>query len=305
MRHKSAFFSFAFSAAAVLLAGTVAVAGSDRGHSGRSVPTPPPSPPPMSCSTNLFEARVSSGPTFVPCSAPGGQCTEIEYEVATTGHHHWKRKPSHVFVLQGVGVWDVEPGDSRWYAPCEGIGGEDDSGFGQGSCHEQAIKVTIKRRGATKFKVMLAGLRRSSPTSVAALEDVPWWYHDDEVKACTILGLGLEAGPNPDQTTLRKETINFKGCEVEFTRDPVNEEVVEARLLTEKSDSGEDCESPTLDEQNRTIKPLPAGEVEVSVGRFNLGSGKFGVGYLSTGTESCTTRVIGGRLYTWGAPCPP
>jgi hypothetical protein len=305
MCHRKAFFSGATTVAA-LLAGTVAMAGGGNGWRGATnVPTPAPPPPPMSCSTGDFDVRVSSGPTFVPCDAPGGQCTEIEYVVVTTGHDHKKKKPSHVFVLQGVGVWDVEPPGSQWYAPCEGIPGERDPGFGRSVCHEQAIKINT-RRGVTNFKITLAGLRRPSPTSVAILtgDDHHGWKHDDDrVSACTILGLGLEAGPNPDQTTLRTETIDFKGCEVEFTRDAVTEEVVEARLLTSVSDSGLPCQSPTLDEENR-IKPLLAAEVEVSLGRFNLGAGKFGEGYVSTGTESCTTRVIGGRVYTWGSPCP-
>jgi hypothetical protein len=302
MRNRKAFFSVGIAGAAVLLAATAVMAGDKKGGGGATnVRTPAPSPPPTSCETSLFDVRVSGGPTFVPCSAPGGQCTEIEYEVASTHHGSKSRE---ILVLQGVGVWDVLPKGSQWYPPCEGVGGEHDSGFGQGSCHEQAIKVKLKR-GATRFKVLLAGLRRPSPTSVAALDDDHRYHDDDDVEACTILGLGLEAGPNPDQTTLRKETINFKGCEVAFTRDAVTEEVVEARLLTSVSDSGEPCKSPTLDEESRIITPLPVREVEVTLGGVPLGAGKFGDGYVSTGTESCTTRVIGGRVYTWGSPCPP
>jgi hypothetical protein len=304
MRHTKAFFSVAAPAAVVLLAGTAALAdGKGRGHPPTSVPTPPPSPPPLSCSTDLFDVKVSSGPTFVPCDAPSGQCTEIEYEL-TLRHHHW-RKPREVFMLQGVGVWDVLPKGSRWYPPCQGVGGGHDAGFGRGSCHEQAINLSTKRR-VSKFKVLLAGLRHPSPTSVAALDDDDRRYHhdDDDVEACTILGLGLEAGPHADQVTQKKEAVNFKGCVVEFTRDAVTEEVESARLVTTTSSSGEPCESPTLDPKDRTIEPLPAGDVEVILGGQRLGFGKIGKGYVSTGTESCTTRVIGGRLYTWGSPCP-
>jgi hypothetical protein len=298
MRHRKAFFSVAIAAA--LLAGTVVKAdGHKGGHPATNVPTPAPSPPPTSCSTGLLDVRVSSGPTFVPCDALGGQCTEIEYEVAPT--HPSRSKPRQVFVLEGVGVWDVLPKGSQWYAPCEGIPGEHDSGFGRSSCHEQAIKVNLKR-GVAKFKVTLAGLRRPSPTSVAASRDDDHG-DDDDVTACNILGIGREGGPAPDQTTQRTETINFKGCEVEFTRDRVTGEVEKARLLTVTSSSGKPCQSPTL-KDDRTIDPRPAGEVEVFLGDQSLGLGKFGDGYISTGTASCTTRVIGGRLYTWGAPCP-
>jgi hypothetical protein len=295
MRETRAFFSVAIAAAAVLLAGTVAVAdGRTGGRPPTNVPTPAPSPPPMSCSTGLFDVRVRSGPTFVPCSAPGGQCTAIEYEAAPTRPTKRSRQ---IFVLQGVGVWDVLPKGSRWYAPCDGIPSEHDSGFGRNACHEQAIRISM--RGVTRFKVILAGLRRTNPTSVGALK----YDHDDDVEACTILGIGLEGGPSPDQTTQRTETIDFKGCVVGFTRDPVTGEVEKARLLTATSSSGEACQSPTLADDG-TIDPLPVGEVEVLLGEENLGFGKFGDGYISTGTESCTTRVIGGRVYTWGAPCP-
>ena len=312
MRNRNAFFSVALAAAAVLLAGTQVLAGGNKGgRSATNVPTPAPSPPPTSCSTGLFDVRVSSGPTFVTCDAPGGQCTEIEYELAPPPHK--KKKSRQVLVLEGVGVWDVLPKGSHWYPPCEGIPGEHDSGFGRSSCHEQAIKISMKR-GVTKFKIILAGLRRPSPTSVAALRDDDDHDHNndhdrdddrdhDDVTACSILGIGLEGGPNPDQTTQRTETINFKGCEVEFTRDRVTGEVEKARLLTATSTSGKPCQSPTLND-DRTIDPRPAGKIEVFLGKENLGFGKFGDGYISTGTESCTTRVIGGRVYTWGAPCP-
>jgi len=302
MREKKAFFSFA-TAAAVLLAGAVATAGvGPVGSTAVNVPTPAPPPPPMSCSTDLFDVSVSSGPTFVPCSAAGGQCTEIGYDVVTTAPKG-KKKPSHVFILEGVGVWDVSPNGSLWYSPCEGIPGLREPGFGRDVCHEQAIKIST-RQGVTSFKITLAGLRHGSPTTVAIpMGDDGPPRGDDKVAACTILGIGLEGGPDPNQLTQRTETIDFKGCVVQFTRDPATGEVEKAQLLTETSPSGQPCQSPSL-QDDHTIAPRPVGEIEVLVGRFNLGGGKFGDGYVSTGTESCTTRVIGGRVYTWGSPCP-
>jgi hypothetical protein len=126
---------------------------------------------------------------------------------------------------------------------------------------------------------------------------------DDKVAACTILGIGLEGGPDPNQLTQTSERIDFKGCVVEFTRDPVTGEVEKAQLLTPTSTSGEACESPSL-QKDGTIAPRPIGEIEVLLGGTPLLEPKFGDGYISTGTESCTTRVIGGRVYTWGSPCP-
>jgi hypothetical protein len=123
-------------------------------------------------------------------------------------------------------VWAVEPSGSQWYAPCKGIPGERDPGFGRSVCHEQAIKINT-RRGVTRFRITLAGLRRPSPTSVATLKkddddddrkrDDDRKHDDDRAASCTILGIGLEGGPNPDQLKQRTERVSFKGCEVEFT----------------------------------------------------------------------------------------
>ena len=87
---------------------------------------------------------------------------------------------------------------------------------------------------------------------------------------------------------------------VEFICDAATGEVVSARLTP---DSPERCTSPFL--EGKTLIPQPVTELELKLkdGR-SLGKGKFGDGYISTGEESCTTRVVGGRVYTWGAPCP-
>jgi hypothetical protein len=259
---------------------------------GGSGPTPEPSAAPTSCNTGSFDVTVSSGPTLVPCGATGGQCTEIEYQVVPSPPNH--KKPSHVFALEGVGVWAVQGPGNQWYAPCDG---DPVIGLGRNSCHEQAIKIN-PNASTQKFKIILAGARSTGPTSVATMKG-----HD--VGACRILGIGYEAGPNPDQAAQGTETIDFKGCVVQFTRDPLTGEVVKAELLTPETPSGEECQSPTLGDDNKTIAPRPVVELAVSLAGYELGTGKFGDGYISTGTDSCTTRVIGGKVYTWGSPCPP
>jgi hypothetical protein len=52
------------------------------------------------------------------------------------------------------------------------------------------------------------------------------------------------------------------------------------------SSSGETCQSPTLNLGDGTIDARPVEEVEVLLGAENLGFGKFGDGYVSTGKES-------------------
>ena len=265
MRNRKQFFSVAVAAAALLLAGTVAVAQQA---------------PLTSCTTpNETTFTVTSGPSFVPCPE-GGECTEIEYQVSGS--------PGEVYALEGKGVVKVSPGGEGTTIglPCEGV-----NGFGEGACHEQAIRTIPDESG--KFKITLDGQRRPSPTSVA--------IRSEGFEACEILGIGLENSPNPEQTTQTTETVDFKGCVVEFTRDAATGEVVRARLTP---DSPARCESPFLG-KGGILNPQPVTELEIRLKDGpSLGKGKYGDGYISTGEESCTTRVVGGRVYTWGAPCP-
>ena len=270
MRNRKAFFLGAIAAAAVLLAGTVVMA---------QEPTPL-----TACTTrNETTFTVTSGPSFVSCQGPGGvtQCTEIEYEVSTSRFE--------VFALEGKGVVEVLGGGEPFIAePCEGV-----DGFGLGACHQQAIR-TFTDEGR-RFKIVVAGERRPGPSSVAVN------LGDGVFFPCEILGIGIENTRNPEQVTQTTETVDFKGCVVEFTRDATTSEVVRAQLT---EDSPEGCESPFLD-QGRILRPQPVADLEIKLkdGR-TLGRGKFGDGYISTGEESCTTRVIGGKVYTWGKPCP-
>ena len=269
MRNRKQFFSVAVAAAALLLAGTVAVAQQA---------------PLTSCTTPNEGPTftVTSGPSFVPCDPEGGgECTEIEYHVSGFS--------GSVYALEGKGVVDFGDEGTTIGLPCEGV-----NGFGEGACHEQAIRTFPD--GSGKFKITLAGQRRPSPTSVAI-------QTEGGFDACEILGIGLENSPNPEQTTQTTETVDFKGCVVEFTRDAATGEVVRARLTTPDSR----CTSPFLGEGGILI-PQPVTELELRLkdGTLlgtSLGKGKFGDGYISTGEDSCTTRVVGGRVYTWGAPC--
>jgi len=261
-----------------------------------NTPTPAPSPPPTSCSTGLFQVSVSSGPNFVSCAAtatnPSGRCTEIGYTVSPLSSY---AVPDQVTALEGIGIQYVTGRGGQWYPPCVG----DLVNFiGVRSCHEQAAKFNPNSSAKT-FAIGLAGERKPGPTTVATRKGLL------RLGQCTILGIGLEGVASPDQTTQTTENINFKGCVVQFTRDPATGEVVKAQLLTDFGDSGIACESPTLNIGDKTIDPKPVGEIEVFVAGKDLGPGKFGDGFVSTGNDSCTTRVIGGKVYTWGTkPCP-
>jgi hypothetical protein len=176
--------------------------------------------------------------------------------------------------------------------------GDMSTGLGRYSCHERAVRVGINRSAATqKFWVLAKGTRQPIETSIALKKGTT-------VKSFAIVGLGLDT--NAFQTAKKTETVNFKGCAVDFVYDSVTGAVQSAALNEVQSmdrciggePAGTCCsEVISTDVGNLTLNLNVAG-----VG--NLGLGRFGDGYISSGDNSCTTRVIGAKVYTWGSPCP-
>jgi hypothetical protein len=106
-----------------------------------------------------------------------------------------------------------------------------------------------------------------------------------------------QAAPNPFAEIKRAETIVFKGCAVTFIYDD-NGGVVKVFNDPKFSTGGfhSNCSEVVVSE---------ASALSLNIeGIGDLGLGQFGDGYFSSGSNSCTTRVIGGNLYTWGSPCP-
>ncbi len=283
MRYKKAFLSCTVALGASLLAAPRVLAAG----SGTNVPTPAPSPPPTSCSTGLFMLEVSSGPSFVSCSAPGGQCTEIEYEVVSGG------TPDHVGVLEGLGIWYVVGPGNQWYKPCAGDSVTD---LGERSCHEQAAKIN-PTASVKKFRVGLAGQRKPSPTTIATKKG-------SKVGSCRILGIGLEGGPNPSEPLPTTELVKSKdGCVVEFAFSSGGD-LLSARLTEESLDLEPPCTSPNLG-AGGFIDPQAVTNIEIKLNGQELGAGQFiSNGYVVSGENSCTTRIINGRPVSWGRPCP-
>lgn len=284
MRTSKAFLSCAVVVAAGLL--TAPAVTASHSSSGTNTPTPAPSPPPTSCSTGLFQIKVTSGPSFVSCTAADGQCTEIEYTVISGG------TPDHVAVLEGVGVWSAEGEGIQWYKPGAGDPVTD---LGERSYHEQAVKFN-PTGSSLQFTIRLAGQRKPSPTSVATKKG-------SKVGACRILGIGLETAASPFQSTQKNETVNFKGCAVTFVRNSLTGEIVSAALDPEQSS----LPACTVSDPPCCSELITSNIDKLSLtleGFGDLGAGQIGDGYVSSGTGSCTTRVIGGRVYTWGSPCP-
>lgn len=248
-----------------------------------------------------------TGPTYA-----GGK-TSVTYTVTQLGY----QKPDHLGVLAAADpslAVSLAPGcaGSNIAAACYG---DNLTGLGKLSCHEQAIRVN-PAPSVTTFTVSAAGRRTLVPSSFVV-------RNNKHTSACVIAGLGggeqTETADacvsscgnfHPKQTILKEEVFRFltgtgKSCFARFRRDLSTGEVIDAGLT-----STSDAVSPS--DIDCDFEEYPVSELQLVLGGSIViggssgvgGEGQFGDGFLSTGSESCTTRIIGGRVYTWGDPCP-
>jgi hypothetical protein len=297
MRTRRTFFPCALAAAAGLSAAAAVMAAE--------------ADLPQSCTTpSGWNVAVTQGPcattqtssTGALTCSPTGTNTGIEYSVTGPGI-----TPDHVFsfvhVSQAGDVLFVGGGlEGAIYPLCVG---DPLSGVGLYACHEQGIRLNAEQGKANQFKVIVKGQRDPIASSVVVKKG-------KTTDSCKIKGLGLQTSGsdgsvacvsscgnfNPDQTIKRFETVQFKGCAATFEYDTTTGAVVNAFADHDLDEPGANCSDLTLSN---------VGDLELSLLGTPIGGGKgkFGDGYLSTGNTSCTTRIIGGKVYTWGtAPCP-
>jgi hypothetical protein len=162
------------------------------------------------------------------------------------------------------------------YDACDG---DPVTGLGKLSCHEKAVKVNPADQ-TTAFWIVVDGYKQGIETSVVAKKG-------SCVKSFPVVGLGLGSAVAPVT-----ETLTHGQCAVVFTLDSASGSVLNAQLTQDSIDAGCNLINDSVE------------NLEVKLGSQTLGFGQFGSGYVQTGSTSCTTRIIGGRVYSWGSPCP-
>jgi hypothetical protein len=246
-----------------------------------------------SCSTfnSAASVQVVAGPCPVTGTnpdltdsggcAPDGPYTGIKYKV--TG------SPSSIAALVTDNNNVVSGG--QVYPACVGDPG---TGLGKYSCNEKTVVLGCGSATAT-FWIVVEGKKTALAQSVALRKS-------SCVKSFPVAGLGADT--NPFQQAQKTETVNFKGCAVKFQYDVVTGAVVSAALDPAQSTK----RACAVGENSAECCAFNGGEdvshLELKLNGLPLGSGVFGDGYVSSGTNSCTTRVIGGKVYSWGSPCP-
>lgn len=253
---------------------------------------------PTSCTTENFSIAVSN-PCMGDCAfagtplfcGSGTGCTGVTYTI--TGGSN----PDHVATLVPEDATIVVPASSADISPpCEGDGV---TGIGEYSCHEQAVRLNADA-DTTSFHLVVQGVAEPIPSSIVVKAG------RKITEACMIAGLGTgtpyvlgscvpSCGDyDPNQTIIKTEVLNFKGCRLEFQYSLETGEVTSVQLSL---DSPPGCQ----------LLDFPVDQLQITVpgssGPATMGA-TFGDGFISAGTESCSCRVIGGRVYCWGSPCP-
>jgi len=233
-------------------------------------------------------------------------CTGILYGVTATGQYE----------TDLVGILARPPiaygfGEDYVFDRCEGD--PFDLGLGINNCHEQVITYEVPSPGPVEkngpsydfvFAVVGEGNRDVSSTTVAVGEDIEGYY----VEYCEIQGLGRQIPEscvpacghfNANQTITKKEILDFKGCKLEFVFDLDTGGVIDVNLLGPQGPQNpNDCE----------FSEFPVGQLKLNIPTGTNGSvgldATFGEALVSAGTDSCSCRVIGGRVYCWGRNCP-
>lgn len=286
---KKAFLSCAIVAAATLLA-TPAAMASGGGSSS------------CSASPSIEVAADAYGvPTPCPVKIVLGvpQCTGPNEAAELTGIRYKKKAGAssfdHVATLVTSNNSIVIPSGYQVFTNCKG---DPVTQLGYRSCNVNTVKVN-GTTAAADFWVVVSGRKLPVDSAMATKSG----SSSSSIKCFPIRGLGLTA--SSDQLIQQVQRVTSQdGCAVDFITDSLTGEVLSAKLTPESIDNN--CNSPSLNVDGETINPLNAEEFELTRPGFpgNYGKWKFGEGYVRSGDNSCTTRIIGGRVYTWGAPCP-
>ena len=229
-----------------------------------------------------------------PCPVSSASPTACEPPESVTGFTGIKYRvtgsPDYIAALVTANNAVVSGG--RTYAPCTGDPVTD---LGERSCHEQAVTFGCAA-ATTDFWIVVQGTKGPVLQSVAVKKGLC-------IKSFAVAGLGYDA--NPFQQTQKNETVNFKGCAVTFTYDALTGAVLSVVQEPPPVSTKPIC---ATGQNNDSCCAFNGGAdislLHLTLGDDDLGTGQFGQGYVSSGSNSCTTRVIGGKVYTWGSPCP-
>jgi hypothetical protein len=175
--------------------------------------------------------------------------------------------------------------------------GKGDNVLGLGSyllCHERLLRFDNRAAKSVEFRLKVAGRREAIITTVTLRKGTTQC-------AFPIAGIGLEPPTppaacvnscgnfDPHQSVLKTEIYRFESCMMEFHRSADGSVAEDGGFLT----------YPAPDAPQGTVCTPQEGPIsDIVVSHVLDNQGAFGDGWLNTGSNSCSTRMIGGRYYT-------
>jgi hypothetical protein len=257
-----------------------------------------------------------------------GECTGVRYQVlsgptiAQAGALVYN--PEYLdYLYSGISTDPyVGPSSSNAIAaPCEG---DSSLQMGEGVCHQQAVRFNPNDVANGEFWVAVPGLRELTVTTLSAKGNGP------KIERCQTVGVGdlMEVEDSevalcvascgnfdPNQTITKTEILDFKGCKAKFEFNLATGEVVDFGLAPAQCSDSTCCQDNPLDPYCCTPgTPDCCKEVDFfttqltleaqGVPGFDPKDATFGDGLINIGPDSCSCRVIGGRVYCWGKNCP-
>lgn len=229
------------------------------------------------------------GPLSVPCPS-GGQCTEVFYDIA----NNYGLAPDHVVVLAEHDSQIVVPDSRNVFPECDG---DNVTFLGIHDCSTRAVRIN-KDVETGQFALVVYGSKALSSSSIAIKKG-------KITEKCGIASLGVDRFDENAQRPANT-TISFKGCEVTIPTDTLTGEGGEATI------TGDNCVF--------VVNGTSVSDAELLVNGTSVGTLTYGEGSISSGTGSCTSKIVNRKLYTWCTcadtdgdgvpndpipPCPP
>jgi hypothetical protein len=228
---------------------------------------------PYECNTNGTPANwsvVVDGPFSITCpTLAGGECTELEYVVTPLRG----RLPDHTAILVDHEL-DLITFDSQTaYPPCDG---DNLTNLGIRDCSNQAVRLN-KEADKAYLRVIAEGEAVAVGRSIVVKKG-------SVVEECRIASLAPPPVPycDPKAQQNAKETFQFEDCIIEIPLDPCTGEPGEPSVI-----SG-DCATDSA----------PIGTLQLVLNGGVTQNVTIGDGWISSGENSCTTRMFNGTSYT-------
>lgn len=228
---------------------------------------------PSQCTTNGGGWTIDVSAPFEPVSCPVERCTGLTYNITPRRGE----VPDHVAVLVDHETPIVIPPSTFDTAPCVG---DNVTGLGFRDCSSQTARINQSQQKTGPFDLVVEGVVRPIGASIVVKKG-------KIIEQCRIASLGEPFEVYDAFAQVRtSETIQFKHCTMTLPIDPVTGEPGDATL------TGSGCKFVT--------NGAPIQSLSLSIDGVPLGNGNWAAdGGVSTGSNSCTTRTVGGRVYSF------